>query len=81
MIHIDKEYGLSNFCCDSLENIYKRDFFDIYYPKKNITELALFDDGGHGGIYPIKFCPFCGRELQFEEELHIDTTESINFEL
>jgi len=30
--------------------------------------IYICDDGGHGGMYPIKYCPFCGKELELNNK-------------
>mgnify|MGYP006914610651 CR=1 FL=1 len=67
-------------CC----NTFKKEINDNYYFSFSNDEwhkhydyveegwVVLFmNDGGHGGMLPIKYCPFCGSKIIFKDNTQI----------
>ena len=55
-------------CCEKLSIAIKDELIGCTecYPfsdEKIEPTVFIFSDGGHGGYYPISFCPFCGQQL------------------
>ena len=53
-------------CCDEFKKQIQEDnTFGIFSKNFNGIEpkIAICNDGGHGGIFPINFCPFCGEKI------------------
>jgi hypothetical protein len=65
-------------CCDEMAAEIKEDYiFSVFVhepftPERPLSEPTVFlcSDGGHGGVAPIRFCPFCGVQIVFEAVQH-----------
>jgi hypothetical protein len=56
-------------CCKKLSEALEGEMFDIMDNEPFLSDkiepiLVVLSDGGHGGICPIKFCPFCGKKIE-----------------
>lgn len=58
-------------CCEQMnDRVHESDVFEVMHaipfkPEQKIEPtLYLFSDGGHGGFFAIRFCPFCGTEVK-----------------
>lgn len=61
-------------CCDKLKKAIKNEIIDIL---ERDSKIYIFNDGGHGGMYEITYCPFCGKLLKIvqRERLNEETEE------
>ena len=50
-----------NYCCDTLKDFSQCKYMDISYTKEMVFVGDVFAN------YRMKYCPFCGKEINFNK--------------
>ena len=59
-------------CCEEFEKEIKEEYLISILTSKGFTRnripttMFLCSDGGHGGTWEMKYCPFCGRKIKIK---------------